>query len=66
MAKGRVFQTELSDDDIDELMILADKEITSLTELIELFDGDTTFDFSNMKRRLQRIKKVRKTLGEIR
>ncbi len=66
MAKGRFFQTELSDDDIDELMILADKEITSLTELIELFDGDTTFDFSNMKRRLQRIKNVRKTLGEIR
>lgn len=66
MAKGRVFQTELSDDDIDELMILADREILSLSSIIDVYDDDPEYDCDGLKRRLQRIKKVRETLGEIR
>ncbi len=66
MPKGRVFQAELSDDDIDELMILADKEILSLSSIIEVYDNDPEYDCDGLKRRLQRITKVRETLGEIR
>ncbi len=66
MAKGRVFQTELSDDDIDELMTLADREILSLSSIIDVYDGDPEYDCDGLKRRLQRIRTVRETLGEIR
>lgn len=66
MPKGRVFQTELSDDDIDELMILADKEILSLSSIIDVYDDDPEYNCDGLKRRLLRITKVRETLGEIR
>lgn len=66
MAKGRVFQAELSDDDIDELMTLADREILSLSSIIDVYDDDPEYDCDGLKRRLQRITKVRETLGEIR
>ena len=66
MPKGRVFQAELSDDDIDELMILVDKEILSLSSIIEIYDDDPEYDCGGLKRRLERITTVRETLGEIR
>lgn len=66
MAKGRVFQAELSDDDIDELMILADKEILNLSCIIDVYGDNPEYNCGSMKRRLQRITKVRETLGEIR
>ena len=66
MAKCKVYQVTLTDYDVDELMILVDKEVVSLSDILAVFKDNNDMDLKPMARRLRRIKKVQKTLREIR
>lgn len=66
MAKCKVYRVTLTDYDVDELMILVDKEVVSLSDILAVFKDNNDMDLKPMARRLRRIKKVQKTLREIR
>lgn len=55
-------QYALTDNSVDELLILLNREIDNLEFNVDYFKDDLLMDFDPMKRRIKRLKQVRATL----
>ena len=55
-------QYALTDNNVDELLILLNREIDNLEFNVDYFKDDPLMDFDPMKRRIKRLKQVRTKL----